>query len=493
MGTDAGRALGHRPRRPCASSPSASPCSWRLRAASRRRTAQRPPGPHAARRSPRLVDVVIERSTDMTHSVSQAPPRRPVTSPARSSDRSGRTHRSAWPARPCRRGRNESGRRALAAACESSGLTGRGGGGFPTSIKLALARSGGRRNGRGQRHGGRAGERQGQGAADPGSASRARRGADLAAVCRADRILVCIPAGRDAVAAAVKHGHRGAPAQSLRPSDASGRAAAGPLRRRRGVGLGELDRHRVGRSRRSGRTRARPSVSGGGPPWCTTPRRWPMSASSPATVPRPSGPGAGRGARYMLVTVCGAVAQPGVVEVDRGTPLQDIVARGGPRRASPGDAGRRVRREHGSGPQHFGDALRIDVAAHHRCLGRRRRDRRARREPPAGSPSRRVSPATWPGRVRVSAGPACSGCRPSPTTWPCSPGGRADAGLMARLQRRLDEVDGTRGMPTSRRRRRAWSAAPCVSSPPTWPPTCRGAVRQWRCPTSAFPGHERLR
>ena len=98
-------------------------------------------------------------------------------------------------------GRNSSWQQSLVASLEASGLAGRGGGAFPTSIKLELARSGGAGgtvvvNGM-----------EGEPASDKDKLLLTRAphlvldGAQyLAALCGADRIVVCIPIGRDAVA-----------------------------------------------------------------------------------------------------------------------------------------------------------------------------------------------------------------------------------------------------------------------------------------------------
>ena len=70
---------------------------------------------------------------------------------------------------------HDSWQRALTASLEASGLTGRGGGGFPSALKAVrrqCTRTWG--NARRQRDGGRTGERQGQGAADPGAAPGVR-------------------------------------------------------------------------------------------------------------------------------------------------------------------------------------------------------------------------------------------------------------------------------------------------------------------------------
>ena len=110
---------------------------------------------------------------------------------------------------------NNSWEQSLVTSVEASGLAGRGGGAFPTSIKLALARSAGA--------GGTlvVNAMEGEPASDKDKVlltwapHLVLDGAQyLAALCRADRIVVCIPIGRDAVAAAVSYamaeraGHR---------------------------------------------------------------------------------------------------------------------------------------------------------------------------------------------------------------------------------------------------------------------------------------------
>ena len=74
---------------------------------------------------------------------------------------------------------------------ERSGLRGRGGGGFPTGLKLRAVAQGRRRPGRrGQRRRGRAAERQGQGHVDDVAPSRARRRRSRSigpSSCRRDR------------------------------------------------------------------------------------------------------------------------------------------------------------------------------------------------------------------------------------------------------------------------------------------------------------------
>jgi NADH:ubiquinone oxidoreductase subunit F (NADH-binding) len=227
--------------------------------------------------------------------------------------------------------RDGSWQRGFVDSLEASGLTGRGGGAFPASIKLALARSAG--------PGGTVvvNGMEGEPASDKDKILLTRvphlvlDGAQyLAAVCRADRIVVCIPLGRDAVAAAVSHAlverarHRyaGVKEEVVRPPDRfiageesalinwmeSGRSLpvlrsdkGRPLRIRRGPALVQntetlahvalIARHGPGPFRSRGMT------------------------EDPGTC---------------LVTVSGTVAHPGVVEVDRGTPLWDIVSRSHP-------------------------------------------------------------------------------------------------------------------------------------------------------------------
>src|SRR6202041_907532 len=103
-------------------------------------------------------------------------------------------------------GRDTSWERALASSLESSGLTGRGGGGVPSSVKVALATSHG--------SGGTVvvNGMESEPASDKDKVLLTRAphlvldGAQfLAAMCDAQRIVVCIPAGRDVVAGTVAH------------------------------------------------------------------------------------------------------------------------------------------------------------------------------------------------------------------------------------------------------------------------------------------------
>ncbi|MGP0032146.1 MAG: NADH-ubiquinone oxidoreductase-F iron-sulfur binding region domain-containing protein, partial [Acidimicrobiales bacterium] len=222
-------------------------------------------------------------------------------------------------------GRRGSWQEALAASLESSGLGGRGGGGFPASVKLAMARSGGK--------GGSivVNAMEGEPASDKDKVLLAwvphlvLDGAQyLATVCRADRVVVCVPAGRDAVAASVQHAiaERGAsryarvPEVVSRPPELfvageesalvnwidTGRALpefrpdkSSPLR----IGKRPVLVHNT-------ETLAHIAlIARHGP----DPFRSRGMPEEPGTC---------------LVTITGAVTQPGVVEIDRGTPLVDI-------------------------------------------------------------------------------------------------------------------------------------------------------------------------
>ncbi len=97
-------------------------------------------------------------------------------------------------------------RRTLAASLEASGLHGRGGGDFPTSVKLAVASSAGR--------GGTVvvNAMEGEPASDKDKLLLNRTphlvldGAQyLAAMCRSSRVVVCVPTGREGTADAVAH------------------------------------------------------------------------------------------------------------------------------------------------------------------------------------------------------------------------------------------------------------------------------------------------
>ena len=223
-------------------------------------------------------------------------------------------------------------RRALAASLEMSDLHGRGGGDFPTSVKLEVASSAGR--------GGTVvvNAMEGEPASDKDKLLLSRSphlvldGAQyLAAMCRSSRVVVCVPTGRDGTAEAVAHAmaerRRGryAPVTEtlVRPPDrfVGGEETAlvnfvesgssfPVFRPDKGIPL------RIGRRAalvHNAETLAHVAlIARRGP----GPFRARGLAEEPGTC---------------LVTIGGAVTHPGVVEVDRGTPLWDIALRGSPR------------------------------------------------------------------------------------------------------------------------------------------------------------------
>ena len=228
-------------------------------------------------------------------------------------------------------GSDESWRRTLAAGLESSGLSGKGGGGFPSSIKVARASTHGRGgtvvvNGM-----------ESEPASDKDKVLLTRvphlvlDGAQfVAAMCGADRIVVCIPAGRDGVAGAVIHAlaERAAAHYSrvvevmARPPDRfiSGEESALVAWVDEGQSLPafRLDK---GTPLMIGKRQALVHNAETLAHLALIARRGPEQFRARGV---PEEPGT------CLVTIGGAVAHPGVVEVDRGTPLCDIVSRGAP-------------------------------------------------------------------------------------------------------------------------------------------------------------------
>jgi NADH:ubiquinone oxidoreductase subunit F (NADH-binding) len=228
-------------------------------------------------------------------------------------------------------GADQSWRRALTASLESSGLGGRGGGGFPTAIKSALASSHG--------PGGSlvVNGMEGEPASDKDKLLLTQAphlvldGAQfLAALCRSSEIVVCIPDGRDGVAGAVnqaiverhKAGYGTVPERVVRPPDRfvageesalinwiDGNKALPVFRPDKGIPL------RIGK---------RPAVVHNT-----------ESLAHVALIAR-YGPNRFRSRGMVddpgtcLITISGSVAQPGVVEADRGTPLWDIAMRSTP-------------------------------------------------------------------------------------------------------------------------------------------------------------------
>ena len=222
----------------------------------------------------------------------------------------------------------------FAAALQASGLTGRGGAGFPAAIKLAVTSAAGR--------GGSivVNAMEGEPASDKDKLLLIRSphlvldGAQLlAAACRSADVIVCVPEGRDVVAAAVSGAMaeragavRGSvPERMVRPPDrfvageesaltswiASG-SSRPSFRPDKGIPL------RIGRQAmlvHNAETLAHVAMIA---------RLGPDHFRARGLVEDPG---------TSLVTISGAVEHPGVVEVDRGTPLLDIAARATPSQA----------------------------------------------------------------------------------------------------------------------------------------------------------------
>ena len=223
-------------------------------------------------------------------------------------------------------------RAAFARAMESSGLAGRGGSGFPAAVKLGVAAADG--------SGGTVliNGMEGEPASDKDLLLLLRSphlvldGAQLvAAAIGARRVAVCVPAGRDRVAAAVHHAlqerlaARCAPVSEelVRPPD---RYVAGEESALvRWVDSGEsLPSFRPDKSipLRIGRRGALVHNAETLAHVAIIARTGPQEFRSHGL---PEDPGTS------LVTISGAVEHPGVVEVDRGTPLLDIARRAVPR------------------------------------------------------------------------------------------------------------------------------------------------------------------
>jgi NADH:ubiquinone oxidoreductase subunit F (NADH-binding) len=376
----------------------------------------------------------------VSNSVSEAPPRsdlhRLLGHPT---DLAG--HVAAHGSLAVNPGAHTSWQRALRSSLEVSGLAGRGGGGFPASIKLAAATSHG--------HGGTlvVNGMEGEPASDKDKVLLTRAphlvldGAQLlAAMCRARQIVVCIPTGRDGVAAAVHLAieERAAARYSrvseeiVRPPDrfvageesalaswVDGRNGLPVFRPDKGVPL------RIGK---------RPALVHNT-----------ETLAHVALIAR-HGPdgylarGIAEERGTSLVTVSGAVAQPGVVEVDRGTPLWDIALRSTP----VGSAQALLVGGYGGnwvGPEHFdtpyaSDSLRaigasagvgvIAVLGHDAC-----------------------GVAETACIARYLAGQSAGQCGPCVLGLPAIADdlarltrGQADQGLIPRLEQRLVEVNG---------------------------------------------------
>jgi NADH:ubiquinone oxidoreductase subunit F (NADH-binding) len=214
---------------------------------------------------------------------------------------------------------------------EASGLTGRGGANFPAAIKLAVARSGGNGgivvvNGM-----------EGEPASDKDKVLLLKvphlvlDGADLlAAACGADEVVVCVPEGREQIAAAVRTAlrersaqrYRSVPERLVRPPDRFVAGEESALIRWLGTGESRPSfRPDKGTPLRIGRRSVLVHNTETLAHVAMIARRGPESFRRRGMVEEPG---------TTLVTISGAVQHPGVVEVDRGTPLLDVVARSTP-------------------------------------------------------------------------------------------------------------------------------------------------------------------
>ena len=221
-------------------------------------------------------------------------------------------------------------REGFVSALEASGLPGRGGAGFPAAIKLAVAHSAGRGvvvvNGM-----------EGEPASDKDKLLLLRSphlvldGAQLLAAASGARgVTVCVPQGRDHVAAAVARalaeragtGHAPIPEALVRPPDRfiAGEESALARWLASGASLPAF-RPDKGMPLRIGRQAALVHNA--------------ETLAHVAMIAR-TGPDAFRAHGLVedpgtcLITISGAVENPGVVEVDRGTPLMDIARRATP-------------------------------------------------------------------------------------------------------------------------------------------------------------------
>jgi NADH:ubiquinone oxidoreductase subunit F (NADH-binding) len=232
---------------------------------------------------------------------------------------------------PLPTGRTQAWRQRFVAALESSGLGGRGGANFPAAIKLAVAHSGGRGgtvvvNGM-----------EGEPASDKDKFLLLRNphlvldGAQLlAAAMDAARVTVCVPAGRDHVAAAVSAamaervaaGYSPVPETLVRPPDRfiAGEESALVGFVRSGVSLPTF-RPEKGVPLRIGRRGVLVHNAETLAHVAMIARTGPEAFRAHGVVEEPG---------TALVTISGAVEQAGVVEIDRGTPLAAIAARATP-------------------------------------------------------------------------------------------------------------------------------------------------------------------
>jgi NADH:ubiquinone oxidoreductase subunit F (NADH-binding) len=338
-------------------------------------------------------------------------------------------------------GSHQSWQIALAASLESSGLAGRGGGGFPASIKLALANS----------HG------PGGSVVVNGMESEPASDKDkllltqaphlvldgaqfLAAMCKSNQIVVCIPVGRDGIAAAVNQAI--AERRRARYSRVTERVVRPPDRFVAGeesalVNWIETDRALPifrpdkGQPLRIGKRPALVHNTETLAHVALIARHGPAFFRARGLTEEPG---------TCLITISGAVAQPGVVEADRGTPLWTIAMRSTPLDSAQallvgGYGGAWV------APQHFST-------------------------PYASMPLRTIGATAGVGVIVVLGQSACGVAESARITryladqsagqcGPCVFGlpaiaddmgrlarGRIDPGLAARLQRRLGEISG---------------------------------------------------
>jgi NADH:ubiquinone oxidoreductase subunit F (NADH-binding) len=338
-------------------------------------------------------------------------------------------------------GRDEGWEGWLLAALKSSGLKGRGGAAFPTAVKLGVARAG---HGRGVVV---VNGMEGEPASDKDKVLLTRAphlvldGAQaLAAACGADRVVVCIPIDRDSVAEAVRV------AMAERAGLSCARVAESVVRPPARFVAGEESALTRWIDGGISRPMFRPDKS--------VPLRIgkrPVLVHNAETLAHVALIARGGGDAFRslglaeepgttLVTVSGAVTRPGVVEIERGTPLRDVVARSIPTERIAallvgGYGGTWV------GPAHFG-------------------------LPYASISLRTIGAAAGVGVIVVLGGRACGlsesarmACylagQSSGQCGPCVHGlpaiaddmtrlaeGRADPDLRPRLERRLDQVEG---------------------------------------------------
>ncbi len=222
---------------------------------------------------------------------------------------------------------------AFVGTLEASGLTGRGGAGFPAAIKVAMTRGAG--------SGGTilVNAMEGEPASDKDKLLLIRSphmvldGAQLfAAATGAARVTVCVPAGRHEVAAATAHalaertaaGWTVVPEQLVRPPDryVAGEESALVRWVESGRSLPSL-RPDKGTPLRVGRRTALIHNAETLAHVCMIGRFGAEAFRSHGPIDDPG---------TSLITISGAVTHPGVVEVVRGTSLLDIVNRANPMR-----------------------------------------------------------------------------------------------------------------------------------------------------------------